>query len=79
MTEKTEEIKYTKYEKARMVGARALQISMGAPSLLKLEAKDYAAMKYNPIKIATLEYDKDVLPISVRRPYPDTRKKDKEE
>ena len=80
MAEKADEtVKSTKYEKARMIGARALQISMGAPSLLKLEAKDYAAYKYNPIKIATLEYDKDILPIAVRRPFPDTRKKEKEE
>ncbi|RLI93569.1 MAG: DNA-directed RNA polymerase subunit K, partial [Candidatus Altiarchaeales archaeon] len=33
MVEKTE---YTKYEIARLIGARALQIKMGAPILIKL-------------------------------------------
>jgi DNA-directed RNA polymerase subunit K len=72
---KAEEIKYTKYEKARMIGARALQISMGAPFLIKLSKKDLEAIKFNPIKIATMEFDKDVLPIAIKRPFPDTRKK----
>jgi DNA-directed RNA polymerase subunit K len=72
---KAEEIKYTKYEKARMIGARALQISMGAPFLIKLSKKDLEAIKFNPIKIATMEFDKDVLPIAIKRPLPDTRKK----
>jgi len=32
--------KYTKYEKARMIGARALQIAMGAPFIIKLSAAE---------------------------------------
>ncbi len=59
---------YTKYEKARMIGARALQISMGAPFMVKLSKKDLEDIKFNPIKIATIEYDKGVLPINVKRP-----------
>ena len=35
-----EPLVYTKYEKARMIGSRALQLSMGAPFLLKMEEKD---------------------------------------
>ena len=31
---------YTKYEKARMIGSRALQISMGAPFLVKMTPKE---------------------------------------
>ena len=71
----TEEIIHTKYEKARMIGSRALQISMGAPYLVKLTKKQLEAIKYNPIEIAKIEYDKGVLPIAIRRPYPDTREK----
>lgn len=59
---------YTKYEKARMIGARALQLSMGAPFMIKLSKKDLEDIKFNPIKIATIEYDKGVLPINVKRP-----------
>ncbi len=75
----TEKIKYTKYEKARMIGARALQLSMGAPFILKIGEKELKEAKYNPIKLATMEYDKDVLPITIHRPLPDTRKKTKRE
>ncbi len=62
--------KYTKYEIARMLGSRALQISMGAPFLVKLSEKDLEAIGYNPIEIAKKEFEADVLPIAVRRPMP---------
>lgn len=62
--------RYTKYEFARMIGSRALQISMGAPFLVKLNEKDLEGIGYNPIEIAKLEFEKEVLPITVRRPMP---------
>jgi len=62
--------KYTKYEIARMIGSRALQISMGAPFLVKMSEKDLEAVGYNPIEIAKREFEKGVLPITVRRPIP---------
>ena len=49
-----EEFKHTKYEKARILGSRALQIGMGAPFLIKLEEKDLKKSGYNPIEIAKL-------------------------
>lgn len=57
----------TKYEKARMLGARALQIAMGAPFLIELTEEDLKAINYNPIQIAKMELEKGVLPITVRR------------
>jgi len=54
---------YTKFEKARIIGARALQIKMGAPMLVKLP-RDMD----KPIDIAKLEFEKGVLPITVKRP-----------
>ena len=62
--------KYTKYEIARMIGSRALQISMGAPFLVKMSEKDLEAIGFNPIEIAKKEFEKGVLPITVRRPMP---------
>lgn len=59
---------YTKYEKARILGARALQIAMGAPFLIKLSKNDLEKLKYNPLEIAKLELEKGVLPITVKRP-----------
>ena len=59
--------KYNKYETARMIGARALQISMGAPFLIKLEEEDLKKLRYNPIEIAKLEFDKGVIPITVKK------------
>jgi len=65
----TEE-KYTKFEKARILGARALQISMGAPFLVKLNENDLEDLRFNPIEIAKKEFEVGVIPITVKRPYP---------
>lgn len=62
--------KHTKFEVARLIGSRALQISMGAPFLVKLSDKELEKVGYNPIEIAKLEYKADVLPITVRRTAP---------
>jgi DNA-directed RNA polymerase subunit K len=64
---KKEEVKYTKYEKARLIGARSLQISMGAPFMIKLNDDDLEKIRYNPIEIAKMEFDKGVIPIAIRR------------
>ncbi len=62
-----EEVKdYTKYERARMIGSRALQIAMGAPFLVKLDDKTLKKMSYNPIKIAKVEFDEGLLPITIK-------------
>ncbi len=58
--------KLTRFEKARVVGARALQISMGAPVLLELPEGTMS-----PIDIALVELREGVLPISIRRALPD--------
>jgi DNA-directed RNA polymerase subunit K len=55
-------MKYTRFEKARIIGARALQISLGAPILIKTPKN-----MIDPITIAMMEYDKDVMPITVKR------------
>lgn len=57
----------TKYERARIIGARALQISQGAPLLVKLTEAQLEALKYNPVSIAKLEYEADVIPIGIKR------------
>jgi len=59
---------YTKYEKARMIGSRALQLSMGAPFLIKLSGAELEKISYNPIEIALLEFNENVLPLTVKRP-----------
>lgn len=58
--------KLTRYEKARIVGARSLQLSMGAPILIFVpeEVKDI-------IDISILELEEGVLPITIRRSLPD--------
>ena len=68
---KSEDVeKLTKYERARIIGSRALQISMGAPFLLKLSKKQLEELEYNPIRIAKVEFEKGVIPITVRRILP---------
>jgi len=51
---------YTRYERARIIGARSLQISMGAPVLVKTSSID-------PLEIAEEEFTKGVIPITVKR------------
>ena len=63
-------MKLTKYEKARLIGARALQLAMGAPLLLKVKKEEFEAMNYNPIEIAKMEFSKGILPLTIKRPMP---------
>jgi DNA-directed RNA polymerase I, II, and III subunit RPABC2 len=58
--------KITRFEKARIVGARALQISMGAPILLEVNEE-----RSNTIDIALEELESGILPITIRRTLPD--------
>jgi DNA-directed RNA polymerase subunit K/omega len=55
----------TRYEKARIVGARALQISFGAPILVEKPMN-----MIDPIKIAQLELRSRILPLTIRRENP---------
>ena len=68
-------MKYTRFEKTRLIGARALQIAMGAPFLIDLNEKDLEAIRFNPIEIAKLEFEKGVIPIDIKRPVPAVVKK----
>ncbi len=67
---------FTKYEKARILGARALQIAMNAPLLIKIEKEDLERINYDALKIAEIELESGILPIAVKKPFP--RKKDGE-
>lgn len=60
-------MKYTRFEIARIIGARALQLSLGAPPLLKLSKEE---LKKSPIEIAKLEFEKNVIPLTVKRKMP---------
>ncbi|MBI2137067.1 DNA-directed RNA polymerase subunit K, partial [Candidatus Woesearchaeota archaeon] len=54
--------RYTRYEEARIIGARALQIAMGAPFAVKLSGEELEKLHYNPVAIAKLEFSKDAIP-----------------
>ena len=55
----------TRYEKARITGARALQLSYGAPILIE-KPRDMI----DPIKIALMELRAGILPLTIRRELP---------
>ena len=55
----------TKYEKARVLGTRALQISMCAPVMVELEGET------DPLKIAMKELKEKKIPMIIRRYLPD--------
>lgn len=67
---------FTKYERARILGARALQIAMNAPLLIKITEEDLEKIKFDAIKIAEVELDSEILPISIKKPFP-KKKEDK--
>ena len=72
---------HTRFERARIIGARALQIGMGAPlnvteeelreafraELISLFGVDEANTRFvlDPLKIALYEYDNNLIPIDV--------------
>ena len=55
----------TRFEKARITGARSLQLSLGAPTLSQIPVE-----LTDTILIAKYELDKKTLPISIRRVLP---------
>jgi len=61
---------FTRYEMARILGARALQIAMNAPLLIKISEEDLQKINYDAIKIAEIELNSGVLPIVVSKPMP---------
>jgi DNA-directed RNA polymerase I, II, and III subunit RPABC2 len=58
--------KLTRFERARIVGARSLQIALGAPILV-----EPSPSLSNPIDIAIKELEMGILPMTVRRTLPD--------
>jgi len=58
-------MEYTKYEIARIIGARSLQLAMGAPLLIKKPDT-----LYDTTEIAKIELESGVLPITIKRPKP---------
>tara|TARA_Y100000034_G_C6563195_1_gene243773 strand:+ start:74 stop:445 length:372 start_codon:yes stop_codon:yes gene_type:complete len=67
------EQKFTKYEAARILGARALQIAMNAPLLIKITPEDLEKIKYDALKIAEIELKSGILPISIKKPLPEKK------
>lgn len=65
---------FTKYERARILGARAFQIAMNAPLLIKISQEDLEKIKFDALKIAEVELNSDVLPISIKKPFPKKKK-----
>lgn len=53
---------YTRFEKARIIGARALQLAYGAPPLTKVPED-----MINPLDLAELEFEKNLIPITILR------------
>lgn len=49
-----------RYEVARIIGARALQLSLGAPPLIEVRSGIY-----DPMDLAKKEFNSDVIPIFV--------------
>lgn len=57
-----EPTEFTRFERARILGARALQVSLGAPILIEI-LPDLV----DPVEIAEREFAQGMIPITVRR------------
>ena len=55
--------KLTRFEVARLIGARSLQISLGAPVLVETQ-------ETNPIEVAKGEFMERIIPITIKRKLP---------
>jgi len=58
--------KLTRFERARVIGLRALQLTLGAPPLVTLDE-----IPWDPLEAATRELASGLLPLSLRRTFPD--------
>lgn len=52
---------YSKFERTRIIAARALQIAQGSPVLV-----DISKVEFNPIEIAKMEWDAGIIPIDIK-------------
>ncbi|HIP66522.1 MAG TPA: DNA-directed RNA polymerase subunit K [Candidatus Nanopusillus sp.] len=57
----------SRFEIARLIAARAIQIAMGAPVFIKLSKEELVKINYDPTEIARMELEKKVLPLVVKR------------
>ncbi len=53
----------TRFETARLIGARALQVSLGAPILVKTDFTQ-------PAEVAKAEFKEKLIPITIKRKMP---------
>ncbi|VVB76661.1 DNA-directed RNA polymerase subunit K [uncultured archaeon] len=53
-------MEYTQFEKARIIGARALQLAYGAPPLIEVPKG-----VIDPLALADIEFTEGVIPIVV--------------
>ena len=60
--------KITRFERTRVISARALQLALGAPPLVTASAES------KPYDLAKEELSKGVLPLSVLRTFPNGEK-----
>ena len=57
--------RFTRFEVARIISARALQIALGAPVLLKVKQD-----KFDPTELAVKEFKECKIPMTIRRTLP---------
>ena len=79
LTNQLNQDEFTAFERARIIGSRALQISQGAKPLIKLSKKELEDIAFNPIEIAKMEFKANKIPIQIKRSLPSENKIDSDE
>lgn len=55
----------SKFDKTRLIASRAHQIADGSPIKVELTQEELEKINYNPIKIAMMEFEKDLIDLKV--------------
>jgi len=55
----------SKFDRTRLIAARAHQIADGSPIKIELTQEELEKINFNPIKIAMIEFEKDLIDLKV--------------
>lgn len=59
----------SKFDKTRLIASRAHQIADGSPLKIDLSQEELEKINYNPIKIAMIELEKDLIDLKVFKEF----------
>ncbi|MEM4500009.1 MAG: DNA-directed RNA polymerase subunit K [Candidatus Woesearchaeota archaeon] len=59
--------KLTRFERARIISARAFQLELNAPFMIEFDEETLRSVNYDPVRLARIEFEKGVVPLRIKR------------